>query len=132
MGTVNAAGEFGFANVPAGRYAIEVRARGFAPGKTESVVEAGRQNAVVVALALGQISEAVKVRGAKPANGSMTPGTPEAAPSARAPQRIPVGGNVQPAKLLSKVDPCIRRTSSSRGLRGRSWCARSSPKPVSR
>jgi hypothetical protein len=48
VGNVNAAGEFGFANVPAGRYAIEVRARGFAPGKTESLVEAGRQNAVMV------------------------------------------------------------------------------------
>ena len=118
VGSVNAAGEFGFANVPAGRYAIEVRARGFAPGKAESVVEAGRQNAVVVALNLGQISEAVKVRGAKPANGSMTPPTPEATPSGRAPQRIPVGGNVQPAKLLSKVDPTYPASLKQQGIAG--------------
>jgi TonB family protein len=118
VGKVNAAGEFGFANVPAGRYAIEVRARGFAPGKTESLVEAGRQNAVMVALSLGQISEAVKVRGAKPANGSMTAGTPEAAPSGRAPQRIPVGGNVQPAKLLSKVDPTYPASLKQQGIAG--------------
>jgi TonB family protein len=118
VGNVNAAGEFGFANVPAGRYAIEVRARGFAPGKTEVLVEAGRQNAVMVALNLGQISEAVKVRGAKPANGSMTPPTPEAVPSARAPQRIPVGGNVQPAKLLSKVDPTYPANLKQQGIAG--------------
>jgi TonB family protein len=118
VGNVNAAGEFGFANVPAGRYAIEVRARGFAPGKTESLVEAGRQNAVIVALALGQISEAVKVRGTKPANGSMTPGTSEATPSVRAPQRIPVGGNVQPAKLLSKVDPTYPASLKQQGIGG--------------
>jgi len=118
VGKVNAAGEFGFANVPAGRYAIEVRARGFAPGKTESLVEAGRQNAVMVALSLGQISEAVKVRGAKPANGSMTAGTPEAAPSGRAPQRIPVGGNVQPAKLLSQVPPVYPANLKQQGIAG--------------
>jgi TonB family protein len=118
VGAVNAAGEFGFANVPAGRYAIEVRARGFAPGKTESVVEGGRSNAVVVALALGQISEAVKVRGAKPANGSMTPQTPESAVSGRAAQRIPVGGNVQPAKLLSKVDPTYPANLKQQGIAG--------------
>jgi TonB family protein len=118
VGAVNAAGEFGFASVPAGRYSIEVRARGFAPGKTESLVEAGRQNAVMVALTLGQISEAVKVVGAKPANGSMTPRTPEAAPSGRAPQRIPVGGNVQPAKLLSKVDPTYPANLKQQGIAG--------------
>jgi TonB family protein len=118
VGNVNAAGEFGFANVPAGRYAIEVRARGFAPGKTESLVEAGRQNAVMVALNLGQISEAVKVRGAKPANGSMTPRTPEATPSGGSPQRIPVGGNVQPAKLLSQVPPVYPANLKQQGIAG--------------
>jgi TonB family protein len=118
VGNVNAAGEFGFANVPAGRYAIEVRARGFAPGKTESLVVGGQQNAVVVALTLGQISEAVKVRGAKPANGSMTPRTQEAIPSGRAPQRIPVGGNVQPAKLLSQVPPVYPANLKQQGIAG--------------
>ena len=66
---VNAAGEFGFASIPVGHYAIEVRARGFAVGKTEVLVQAGRRAETVVTLPLGQISEAVTVRAARPASG---------------------------------------------------------------
>jgi len=115
--TANAAGEFGFSNIPAGRYSIEVRARGFAVGKTEVRVEAGRRVESVVTLEVGQVSETVKVRGAKPATGSLAQAAPAAAP-ARAPQRIPVGGNVQPAKLLSKVDPVYPANLKQQGIAG--------------
>jgi TonB family protein len=114
---VNAAGEFGFANIPAGRYQIEVRARGFAPGKTEVVVEAGRRVESVVTLELGQVSETVKVRGAKPATGSLAQPAPAAVP-ARPAQRIPVGGNVQPAKLLSQVPPVYPAELKQQGIAG--------------
>jgi TonB family protein len=113
----NAAGEFGFPNIPAGRYAVEVRARGFAVGKTEVQVEAGRRVESVVTLEIGQVSETVKVRGAKPATGSLAQPAPAAVPT-RAPQRIPVGGNVQPAKLLSKVDPVYPANLKQQGIAG--------------
>jgi TonB family protein len=114
---VDAAGEFGFPSIPVGRYSIEVRARGFAVGKTEVLVEAGRRNAVLVTLPLGAISEAVTVRGAKPASGSLAP--PPAAPAAaRMPQRIPVGGNVQPAKLLKQIRPDYPAELKQQGITG--------------
>ncbi len=115
--TANAAGEFGFPNIPAGRYSIEVKARGFAVGKTEVRVEAGRRVESVVTLDLGQISETVKVRGAKPATGSLAPAAPASTPT-RTPQRIPVGGNVQAAKLLSKVDPVYPANLKQQGISG--------------
>jgi TonB family protein len=113
---VNAAGEFGFSNIPAGRYTIEVKARGFAVGRTEVRVEPGRRVESVVTLELGQVSETVKVRGAKPATGSLAQPAPTV--SARAPQRIPVGGNVQVAKLVSQVPPVYPAELKQQGIAG--------------
>ena len=119
VATVNAAGEFGFPAIPVGRYAIEVRARGFAPGKTEVLVEAGRRVEALVTLPLGQISEAVTVRGSRPATGSLAQPAPAAAPARAAqPIRIPVGGNVQPAKLVRKVDPIYPADLKQQGITG--------------
>src|ERR1019366_9967288 len=112
VATVNAAGEFGFPAIPVGRYAIEVRARGFAPGKTEVLVEAGRRVETLVTLQLGQISEAMTVRGTRPA------------PAADAPKRtvqpirIPVGGNVQAAKILRQVRPVYPADLKQQGISG--------------
>ena len=96
---VNAAGEYGFPSIPAGRYTIEVRAPGFKIASKEIVVVAGAAARADVSLSLGNVSESVTVRAAR---------TAPAPPAARAlgtPQRIPIGGNVQPAKLLSQVKP---------------------------
>jgi TonB family protein len=114
---VNAAGEFGFPNIPAGRYTIEVKARGFAVGRTEVRVEPGRRVESVVTLDVGQVSESVKVRGAKPATGSLAQPA-LAAVSAGAPQRIPVGGNVQIAKLVSQVPPVYPAELKQQGIGG--------------
>jgi TonB family protein len=107
----NAAGEFAFPNIPAGHYSVEVRSRGFAVGKTEVLVEAGRRIESLVTLPLGQISEAVTVRAARPAPAA-------AAPRAVQPIRIPVGGNVQAAKLLIKVDPAYPADLKQQGITG--------------
>jgi TonB family protein len=114
----NAAGEFAFANIPVGHYAIEVRSRGFAVGKTEVLVEAGRRVEALVILPLGQISETETVRGSRPANGSLAAAAPAASSAARAPQRILVGGNVQPAKLLKKVSPVYPADLKQQGITG--------------
>jgi TonB family protein len=115
--TANAAGEFGFASIPAGRYSVEVKARGFAVGKTEVRVDAGRRVESVVTLEVGQVSETVKVRGAKPATGSLAQPAPAAVRAGTA-VRIPVGGNVQAAKLLSKVDPIYPANLKQQGISG--------------
>ena len=109
----DAAGEFGFANIPVGRYAIEVRSRGFAVGKAEVLVEAGRPAEAMVTLPLGQISETMSIRGSRPANASA------AAPKgAVQPIRIPVGGNVQAAKLIKQVHPVYPADLKLQGIGG--------------
>ena len=118
MAIVDAAGEFGFPNIPVGHYAIEVRARGFAVGKTEVLVEAGRRVEALVTLPLGQISEAVTVIGSRPASGSLAPAAPAASVPARTPQRIPVGGNVQAAKLVRQVHPVYPADLKQQGITG--------------
>ena len=115
---VNAAGEFGFASIPVGHYAIEVRARGFAVGKTEVLVEAGQRAETVVTLPLGQISEAVTVRAARPASGSLATPPAAAVTPGQAPRRIPVGGNVQASKLIKKVDPVYPADLRQQGITG--------------
>jgi TonB family protein len=115
---VNAAGEFGFASIPVGHYAIEVRARGFAVGKTEVLVEAGQRAETVVTLPLGQVSEAVTVRGARPASGSLAAPSPAAATPGQAPRRIPVGGNVQASKLIKQVAPVYPADLRQQGITG--------------
>ncbi|MCX6627726.1 MAG: M56 family metallopeptidase, partial [Candidatus Solibacter sp.] len=114
---VNAAGEFVFASIPVGRYAIEVRARGFAVGKREVLVEAGRRAEALVTLPLGQISEAVTVTGSRPATGSLAPPA-SVAVAKRMPQRIPVGGNVQPVKLLQQTRPVYPAELKQQGITG--------------
>jgi TonB family protein len=112
----NGAGEFGFPSIPVGRYTIEARSRGFALGKAEALVEAGRRAEAVVTLPLGQISEALTIRGSKPANGSLAP--PPAATPARTPQRVLVGGNVQPAKLIKQTRPVYPAELKQQGITG--------------
>jgi TonB family protein len=115
----NEAGEFGFANIPVGHYAIEVRSRGFAVGKAEVLVEAGRSVTAMVTLPLGQISEAVTVRGSRPATGSLAQPAPAAAPARTVqPIRIPVGGNVQAAKLIKQVHPVYPAELKAQGISG--------------
>ena len=94
-------GEFAFANIPVGRYAIEARSKGFAVGKAEVLVVAGQRVEALVTLQLGQISETMTIRGARPAPVAGTP------PRTVKPIRIAVGGNVQPAKLIWQVKPVI-------------------------
>ena len=96
----NAAGEYRFAALPPGHYALEFRSAGFAVFKAEVTVEAGKAARVDATLDLGQVSETVVVKGQKPA--AVPPMTQ---PMAGAPQRIRVGGNVQATKLISMTKP---------------------------
>ncbi len=96
----NAAGEYRFAAIPPGRYALEIRSAGFAIFKRDTAVEAGKTARVDATLDLGEVSETVVVKGQKPAGD-----TPRATQAALPPQRIRVGGNVQATKLIRMPRP---------------------------
>jgi TonB family protein len=108
----NAAGEYVFAAIPAGSYTLEFRARGFAVAMARVEVPDGKAARKDGMLELGQMSEAVTVKGGtnapKPANSV----------AAGAPKRIPVGGNVQPSRLTFKVDPVYPEDLQRLGVEG--------------
>ena len=93
----NPAGEYRFASIPSGRYALEFAAPGFTLAKMETVLVAGASARVDARLALGGATESVVIRGQKPPS--------PAAPRAASAERIRVGGSVQPAKLISQPKP---------------------------
>ena len=109
---VNAAGEYAFPSIPAGRYSIEVRAGGFKIGKKEVVVTAGAASRADVNLEVGNVSETMKVRG------SRTTPAPPPPPAMATPQRIPIGGNVRPSKLVAQARPEYPADLKQQGVTG--------------
>jgi TonB family protein len=95
--TTDAVGAYKLNSLPPGEYSVEFAAPGFAPLKSKAVLVAGAAARVDANLELGGISENVTVKG--------TNGTVPLARPAWTPVRVKIGGNVQPSKLLSKVDP---------------------------
>jgi TonB family protein len=109
MTRANAAGEFGFAAIPPGHYALEFRSAGFAIFKANMAVEAGKAARVDATLDIGQVSETVVVKGQKPATVAPMTGTP---------QRIRVGGNVQATKLIKMARPEYPAELQQLGIQG--------------
>jgi TonB family protein len=109
----NPAGEYSFAAIPPGRYALEIRSAGFAVFKRDVAVEAGKAARVDATLDLGEVSETVVVKGQKPEGV-----TPAAAPMTRPPQRIRVGGNVQATKLIKMARPEYPAELQQLGIQG--------------
>jgi TonB family protein len=106
---VDMAGEYAFASIPPGRYEIEAHVPGFATLKTQAVVTAGTATRADLHMAVGSVSEVVTVRAAR------TTPAPMQAPT-RAPQRIPIGGNVQPARLLRQAPPVYPQELKDQGI----------------
>jgi len=112
MTRANAAGEYSFAAIPPGRYTLEFRSAGFAIFRAEVTVEAGKVARVDANLEIGAVSEAVVVKGQKPAAAAA------ATPMTGAPQRIRVGGNVQATKLISMPQPEYPAELQQLGIKG--------------
>lgn len=106
----NAAGEYVFLSIPPGTYDLEVRARGFRIRKQAVVVAAGDATRDDAFLELGEATETVKVVGSGKA--------PAVAPRAATPQRIPIGGNVQPMRLLRQPRPDYPADLQQQGITG--------------
>jgi TonB family protein len=107
----NPAGDYLFASIPAGRYALEFSARGFAIAKTQAVLVAGATARVDANLEIGQVLENVVIRGQKPS------ATAASRPAATA-QRIRVGGMVTPVRLISQIKPVYPPDLQQLGVEG--------------
>ncbi|HYO84636.1 MAG TPA: M56 family metallopeptidase [Bryobacteraceae bacterium] len=108
----NAAGEFAFASLPAGEYAVEVAKRGFKLWTQDKVtLVAGSAQNVSVMLDVGMLREVMDINGAR----SAAPAPPV---TSAGPQRIRVGGNVQAAKLVKSVRPNYPAHLKEAGVQG--------------
>lgn len=105
----DAAGEYRFNAIPAGHYVLEFAAPGFAKTKAEVQLAAGHAAQANATLELGSVSERLTISGQKP--------IPMARSSAT-PQRIRVGGNVQPVRLIEQVKPEYPAALQQSGVQG--------------
>ena len=105
--TTDPAGTFAISQLTDGRYRMEIDARGFAPGLRSFTVDGMHEPHFDITLDLGWVEENVVVRGK---------GTP--APSAAAPHRIRVGGNVVSPKLVHQAKPEYPEDAKARGIHG--------------
>jgi TonB family protein len=96
VANANAAGEYRLASIPPGEYTLEFASAGFALARMSTTLVAGATARVDAWLNIGQARESVTVRGRRT-------GSAPAPQTAAAPQRIRVGGNVQPMRLLRQV-----------------------------
>lgn len=103
-------GAYTVTGVPDGVYSIEVLKPGYARLQIAGrKIEAGTTARADLYLSLGRISETVNVDGGK---------SGAAAEAAGAPQRIRVSGNVQAAKLVTKVRPVYPPEAKAAGVQG--------------
>jgi len=107
----DAAGEYRFAAIPPGMYGLEFRAPGFATGRSSAQVQSGAVTHADFTLALGTAQENVAVAGGK----SPTAGVVQAG---RIPQRVRVGGMVQPLKLVRMAQPVYPDEVKQLGIQG--------------
>lgn len=115
MTTSNAEGNFVFKALPAGDYEMKVLKPGFAVYRVPQIVlESGRDLALTAKLELGSLSESVDV--SAEGSGKTAPSTETAAEPK--PTRVRVGGNVEAAKVLTKVQPIYPESARAAGAQG--------------
>jgi TonB family protein len=108
----NSAGIYSFSNLPGGHYTIEASTPGFARFRLGNLTLVNGGNIQVDArLSLGKITMATEVAAQGPAKPHATaPGGPG--------QPLRVGGNVQAAKLLRRVDAVYPADLQTQGIEG--------------
>jgi len=109
--TANLAGEYRFANIPSGRYTLQVESPRFTRFKQDVTLVTGADLRFDAALRVGTVNESMTVAGHR--------STPAAvAPRSTAPQRIRVGGNVQASRLIHQVKPLYPQELQDAGVEG--------------
>lgn len=113
MTTTDREGKFIFTGLPAGRYELQVFKPGFQTYRQPEVsLDAGRDFTAVFTLEVGAITEHVMVvpeNAEKPVVTEKTNGKPS---------RLGVGGTVEAAKLISRVQPVYPESAKSAGVQG--------------
>jgi len=104
----SASGAFNFADLVAGQYLLQIDKPGFAPVYKALTVAAEANVHPTVVLSMGGMLENVTVS---------ERGTPASA-SSSGPRRIRVGGNVQAANLITKVQPVYPADDKRQGIQG--------------
>jgi len=105
----NPVGAYTFAPLPAGRYTIEFRMPGFSVARRDVILATGQPAVVNAALTLGSTQEAVVVQGKRSVPAALPPS---------ATQRVRVGGNVQPARLIVQTKPVYPEELQQEGIVG--------------
>ena len=128
MTTSDAEGNFVFKALPSGEYEMKVLKPGFAVYRDPQVVlEPDRDLALNAKLQMGALNESVDVqaeyRGQPYALKAQSEGSATAAQAAEAEakakgMRIRVGGNVQAAKIITKVQPVYPQSAKAAGAQG--------------
>lgn len=102
------AGEYRVDSLPSGNYDLDVLKPGFARYQRRGIRLAASSNATVSSvLRLGEVQELVDV---------LAPG--QARPQQRAPQRIRVGGEVRPVRMIHHVKPIYPDAARNEGREG--------------
>jgi TonB family protein len=112
MTTSGAEGNFSFAALPAGEYEMKVLKPGFAEyNAAQIIVDPRRESSQNITLKVGAITEEVNV---------VAEGTPKplAGEGMGKPTRVPLGGDIQAAKLLNKVQPVYPAAAKAGGIEG--------------
>jgi TonB family protein len=115
MTTSDADGNFAFKALPAGEYEMKVLKPGFAVHRVPQVgLEPGRDLALNAKLDIGGINETVDVT----AEGSPKVLPSEEAPGTRKAVRIRIGGSVEAAKVITRVQPIYPASAKAAGAQG--------------
>lgn len=104
--TTDAAGQFVFAGVPAGRHVLEAKVTGFREFTQELDLQQDADWTRTVTLPVGRLREEIRVTSRR--------GTAPAAP-AIGPTPIRVGGNIKPPRKLKDVKPVYPSTMRDEG-----------------
>lgn len=116
MTTSDAGGNFVFKALPAGEYEMKVLKPGFATYLAPQVVlDPGRDLAMTAKLNIGSINETVDVQAEGSAKSAAAAQALEAEAKSKA-TRIRIGGNVEAAKVITKVQPIYPESAKDAGV----------------
>lgn len=118
MTTSDADGNFVFKALPAGEYEMKVLKPGFATYLAPQVVlDPGRDLAITAKVNIGSINETVDVQAEGSAKSAAAAQALEAEAKSKA-TRIRIGGNVEAAKVITKVQPLYPESAKDAGAQG--------------
>src|SRR5213080_2611336 len=118
MTTSDEDGNFVFKALPAGEYEMKVLKPGFATYLTPQVVlDPGRDLAMTAKLNIGSTNETVYVQAEGSAKSAAAAQALEAEAKSKA-TRIRIGGNVEAAKVITKVQPIYPESAKDAGVQG--------------